>query len=446
MKTASRCRLFAIAAIAIVCAFLLSISASAGAAGNAYAQTGEISPVVAGGADSMVAFAADGYEDDAEPGISDPFEGYEPRYEAEDGEVVHAAIGDYGDSFSGTGFVGEIDYTDSCVIFTVEAEEDGEYNMLVAYAVGKGFQAATLRIHNEEGYYAQVRCNVIHDWGDFQRDAVAYCKISLKTGENKVTVYKGSNFAQIDFIGIGERVGDYLHKDEVSDAPSVPEGYTRYEAETGYVVNASAKGKAFNQDYGSGYSGGGFVGNLDSSEHYVDIPVTVSEAGAYTVNLRYASGSQVIPTLKVYTGTYGENGHFYNYGTVQCTVRNGWGEFSEEGVAGLIVGLQAGENIVRVKPDYDYAELDCIEVGERSGDYFLGTDESAAENSGDNEFSDDFFSEDKSDGYVLKPLKNTLLWILVGVGAGVLCAAAAVCAVIFIRKAKGRKKEDEKID
>ena len=71
---------------------------------------------------------------------------------------------------------------------------------------------------------------------------------------------------------------------------------------------------------------------------------------------------------------------------------------------------------------------------------------SAAENSGDNEFSDDFFSEDKSDGYVLKPMTNTLLWILVGVGAGVLCAAAAACAVIFIRKAKGRKKESEKVD
>ena len=386
---------------------------------------------------AMAEEGSGGEEEPAGPSIADPIEGF-TKYEAEDAQVENTKIGDYGGPYSGTGFVGEIDLSTSSVTFTVTVAEEGEYAMKLAYAIGESFQPGSLRIYNDAGYYTQANCTTIHDWGIFDLDAVADCRISLRAGENKVSVRKGTNNVQVDFIAIGERVGDYIDKDEEpSDAPAVPEGYTRYEAEEGYVVNASAKGRAFKNDYGSGYSGGGFVGNMNDASHYVDIPVTVAESGAYTINLRYASASLVVPTYKVYVGRYGENGYLYSYGTVSLTVRNGWGTFTEDGVVDMEIALEAGESFVRVVPEYDYAELDCIEIGARTGDYYKGTDESAIGSGGDNEFDDDFFADEKDDGYVQKGGCGSSL----GVSA-LGCAAIAVLAaaiLIFIRRKNNEK-------
>lgn len=380
--------------------------------------------------------------DEEGPTIADPFEGYDDvnpanRYEAEDGVVTHAVIGNYGSSHSGTGFVGEIDYGDSSVQFTVTVGEEGEYNMLIAYAIGATFQPGTFIVHNDAGYYAQVSCDVITDWGLFTRETIAYTTISLREGENHVTLHKGRNMVQVDFICIGERIGDYVDKENLGTGPEVPEGYTRYEAENGYVVNASCKGAGFHSDYGFGYSGAGFVGNMDDASHYVDIPVTVGESGAYDVNLRYASGSSLVPSYKVCVGRYGENGYLYSYGTVSLPECNGWGEFSESGVATIRVALEAGDSFVRVVPEYDYAELDCIEIGPRAGEYFLGTDESLVGNLGDNVFDDDFFADDDEDGYILL---ETGCGAVIGAGVPVLSAAAAGAAIWIA----GRRKHHEK--
>lgn len=402
--------------------------------------------VVAAIAAGIFAFALGGmhvaqplktFAEENEPTISDPFEGYETRYEAEDGEIFRAKIGDYGEEHSGTGFVGEIDYSDSSVTLTVTVEEDGEYAMLLAYAIGKNFQPGTLRIFNDEGYYTQVRCRVIHNWGVFRRDAVAECKISLRAGENKVGIYKGAGNVQVDFICIGARTGDYMQAGGEQTAPAVPEGFTRYEAEEGFVVNASAKGRAFAQEYGSFYSGGGFVGNLDSADHYVDIPVTVPESGTYQINLRYSSGSAVVPSFKLCAGTYGADKYLFSYGTVQLPVRNGWGEFSEEGVASTRIALKEGESFVRVLPSFDYAELDCIEIGAKVADYYEGIDELATSNggNGDNEFDDDFFGEEGDDGYRKPSGCNAA-----ANSVPVLAAAALGCVIILLI----RSKKDEK--
>ena len=379
-------------------------------------------------------------EEQEELTISDPFGGFETRYEAEEGAVVHARIGDYGDSHSGTGFVGEIDYADSSVTITVSVEEDGEYDMLLAYAIGRTFPAGTFRIYNDEGYYTQVRCDKRYDWGVFRRDAVVQCKISLHAGENHIGIYKGAGNVQLDFICLGTRTGDYVQAGEEPTGPAVPEGFTRYEAENGIIVNASAKGRAFAMEYGSNYSGGGFVGNLNGVDYYVDIPVKVAESGTYELNLRYASGSQVVPMFKVCAGVYGTDKYLYSYGTVLLPVCNGWGEFSEEGVASTQIALQAGQSFVRIVPSFDYAELDCIEIGARIGDYYQGIDEFTAQTAGgNNEFDDGFFNEDGGDGYIRKSDSHLTLWLNLSATAVVAIAAIVITTTILIRRKKHEK-------
>ncbi len=395
-------------------------------------------PVVSFGAGTFRSAFAEG--EAGELTVGDPFDGFETRYEAEEGLIVRARIGDYGSSHSGTGFVGEIDYAESSVTITASVEEDGEYDMLIAYAIGKTFPAGTFRIYNDEGYYTQVQCTVIHDWGDFQRDAVVQCKISLRAGENHITIRKGAGNVQVDFICIGARTGDYMQAGNEPTGPAVPEGFTRYEAEKGNIVNASAKGSAFAMEYGSNYSGGGFVGNLNGADYYVDIPVTVSESGTYEINLRYASGSSAVPMFKLCAGTYGANGYLYSYGTVSLPVCNGWGEFSEAGVASTQIALQAGESFVRILPSFDYAELDCIEIGAKVGDYYQGIDELATGTTGgDTEFDEDFFGEEKDDGY--RKVQDRNIAVLVSVPVAVAAAAGIGLTVFFLLRKRRKKNE-----
>ncbi len=330
--------------------------------------------------------------------IADSFEGY-TKYEAEEAQITRADIEKSYGTFSGKGFVAQIDYGNSCIAFEIDCAEDGEYNMMVAYAMGKGFADASFRIYNDAGYYTQVTCSKELGWGAFSRDAVAYCTISLKKGENTVSVRKGSSFAQLDFIAIGERVGDYVDKTVGSLGFPVPEGYTRYEAEEGFVINATACGRKFYIDYGSGYSGGGFVGALDSTSQYVDIPVTVEESGTYNINLRYATESEDGASWKVYVGRYGIDGYLYYYAKTVMPVVSTFGTFVESAVTNVDIALEAGESFVRIVPDYNSAELDYIEIGPKKGEYYVGVVEKVT-SGGSSEFGDDFFAEEKEDGYV----------------------------------------------
>ena len=88
-------------------------------------------------------------EDNSTEG-TDPFEeSFGTRYEAEEGIGKSVEIkgegtnADYG-VYSGTGFVGCIDYPDSAVIFTVTVETDGEYELYIRYATA--MTGATLKV------------------------------------------------------------------------------------------------------------------------------------------------------------------------------------------------------------------------------------------------------------------------------------------------------------
>lgn len=370
------------------------------------------------------------YADD-ELTIADPFDGY-TKYEAEDAQVTHADITKNYGTFSGTGFVAQIDYSNSCIAFTIKCETEGEYQMMLAYAIGATFYDATFRIYNDEGYQAQVTCDKKYGWGEFKRDAVAYCTVSLRSGENIVSVKKGANYAQLDFIAIGERVGDYKERELESEGFPKPEGYTRYEAEDGFVVNAATIGINYFTDYGSGYSGSGFVGSMNSTSCYVDIPVTVEESGTYNMNLRYATESEGGATYKIYVGRYGAGGYLYYYDSVTMNVISSWGVFIENAVTNIDIALEKGESFVRIVPDYNYANVDYIEIGPKKGEYYKGTIESVTSGG---EFGDDFFAEDTGDGYA----KRT------GCNGSVLSAypIAAVIVLFSVSIILWRKKDEK---
>ena len=132
------------------------------------------------------------------------------RYEAEEAEIVRAERkgkdmpADDG-AYSGEGFVGSIDYDDSAVIFRVGAEKDGEYELFVAYATD--VKNSTLKVYNDSGLYATVKCSLVKGWGNFDLTPPAETRISLKKGTNTVKIAKGLNYAELDYIGRGRTYG-----------------------------------------------------------------------------------------------------------------------------------------------------------------------------------------------------------------------------------------------
>lgn len=311
------------------------------------------------------------------------------RYEAEKGVVTDGKIYTSG-TYSGDGYVGNLDLSSSNVAVKVTVESDGEYEIGIAYAIAPDFSAATLRIFNDEGFYSSVRCPYLLGWGEFSKEAIALGSVSLKAGENTVSIWGGQNFAQVDFIEIGAKIGDYKEAGSVQgNAPEAEEGYIRYEAEEGMVFNASKKGGGYLNDYGNAYySKSGFVGSMNNDTCYIDIPVNVEEDGLYTVRVRYATATEGAK-IQLLTGTYGREAVLQRYADYACEhVSVDWGYFEEEGTATFSVGLKVGQ-FIRIKGTY--AEIDYIELGARTGDYVEGTP--VTENAGDA-----FGKED--DGYI----------------------------------------------
>ncbi len=287
---------------------------------------------------------------------ANPTEGY-TRYEAEDGTLNNCNfVNTYG-TFSGTGFAGDLNDADAHVEFNVTVDADGEYAMNVGYATDPAMGDPTLKIYNADGFYAEIACAVKTTWGSFTKEARAATTVSLRAGENSVKVYKGTSYAQVDFIEIGAKVGDYKEGGEEivdpNDIKQPTEGYTRYESEEG-THNATL--------YTEGeFSGTGYVGDLNNANQYVEYTVTVTEAGEYSIGIAYATGMQGA-TLKVHNSE-----GFYN--EVSCSTVKNWGIFSKEAIVLSTISLKAGENTVRVYKGAEYAQVDFIEIGAKTGDY-----------------------------------------------------------------------------
>ena len=363
--------------------------------------------------------------------ITRPTPGF-TRYEAENGIITNGVIYKTG-TYSGTGYVGNLDLNASNVKFEVTVPEDGEYAIGVAYAIDPSFSAATFRLFNESGFYGAVRCELLLGWGEFAKEAIALSKISLREGINTVSLWKGQNYAQLDFIEIGQKIGDYKEKGKAEgNAPPPGEGYVRYEAENGFVVNAVKKGGGYLNDYGNGYySGMGFVGSLDDDTCYVDIPVSVETSGSYAVRLRYATAAEGAK-LSVFAGNYGRGGRYQMYFDFVCDHITDWGTFEEEGTAEFTVGLNTND-FIRIKGTY--AEIDFIEVGEKTGDFRAGLTVTEGKVTG--VFDDYIFGGgDEDDGYRKLKIASDK-----GCGAIVCCGYGAAVLSVFAALIKIKKRE-----
>ena len=259
----------------------------------------------------------------------------------------------------------------SKVEFKVTAPEDGEYTLRMAYAIGYGFKPATFKVFNTKGLYTSLSCEAIYGWGNFDVNAIAVGTISLRAGENEVAIYKSNEYAQVDFVDISnEKIGEYKDMAITTVQPDLLEGYTRYEAEEQLVVLAVPKGIKYFVDFGT-YSGFGYVGQLDSDDCYIEIPVTVSEAGEYKIRVCYAA-YEAGASFKVYSGRHGRGGNTYFYKEEFTEVALGWGEFSSETIIETSVCLKEGKNFILIRSGLIRCEIDYVDLGKKIGEYYEG--------------------------------------------------------------------------
>ena len=197
------------------------------------------------------------------------------RYEAETATLTGGGEfgikSDYGDGWvdKSMKWVGSMD-ANSAIAFTVNVDADGEYALSLRYA--SAADGATLKVFNGDGYYTAVSCPRTHasDWGIFQ---TATSAVSLRAGTNTVTIKKGDSYAELDWIEIGEKVGDYVGGSgsvDPNDITAPTAGYTRYEAENSTLNKCRTE-----NGYGT-FSGTGFAVNLDYADSYVEFKVSVS--------------------------------------------------------------------------------------------------------------------------------------------------------------------------
>ena len=295
------------------------------------------------------------------------------RYEAENGKITSGVLYKTG-LFSGNGYVGDLNLSGiSKIDFTVEAKEDGEYELHLAYAIGEGFNTASLKLYNDNGLYTTITCDKKFGWGNFDVDAIAKSSISLRKGTNVISLYKSIEYAQIDFIDISsEKIGEYKESNIVISKPNLEEGYTRYEAEDQLVILGEPKGVGFIVDFGK-YSGMGYVGSLNNDYCYVEIPLTVKEDGEYQIKMAYACVEENA-SLKLYSGTYGRGGNVYFYKEEFFTnVSEDWGIFDENTIVTTSICLKKGKSFILVRSGLIRAEIDYIDLGQKIGDYYEGT-------------------------------------------------------------------------
>lgn len=358
------------------------------------------------------------------------------RYEAEDAKfagVVKKGQGqevDYG-TYSGTGFVGNIDLGSSEVRFSVQVEREGEYELCLCYASSIEEGTPTFRVFTGEGYYGEVELKNITGWGNFSLNTIASFKVSLRAGNNEIIIKKGKYNAELDFIELGTRLGDYKAPIDKRN------GYTRYEAENAILTAVLKKGKGQEYDYGT-YSGTGFVGNIDTDASEVRFLVQVEQDGEYELCVCYAAGTEgVTPTFHVFT----QNGY---YGQIELPNVTGWGNFGPDTIAVMKISLKAGENEVIIKKAQHNAELDFIEIGPRTGAYKEPI--SDGDNSLEFEIEDNNF---KALSVARKPVIREeqgfpLRYVItITAGAVLIAAAATVVIILFIKQRKKDGNHEE---
>ncbi|RIX59628.1 hypothetical protein D3P08_05695 [Paenibacillus nanensis] len=153
-------------------------------------------------------------------------------------------------------YVGQIDYSDSYVEFTVNAPTAKSYAMTVRYANGTNAVSTHTLSVNGTGA-GSVSYPVTGGWVADASSASVTVNVNLRAGSNKLRFGKGAGYAELDYIDI---------------AGTSP---VRYEAENATVNRANL--------FNSGYASSNTTGNLTFNEFF---------------SLTYTKLKQLDPTAK----------------------------------------------------------------------------------------------------------------------------------------------------
>ncbi|SEL40105.1 CBM35 domain-containing protein [Paenibacillus sp. OK003] len=258
------------------------------------------------------------------------------RYEAEHATIQSANLFSNVSASNG-GYVGQIDYDDSLVQFTVDAPAEGDYYLTIGYANG-GTTSSTQQLTVNGQNPTTIQYPTTNGWLSQGNSDTIQTSVSLKAGSNILAFNKGTaGYAELDYIQL-QSVGDFK---------------VRVEAEEAIINNANVVGSSF-------ASNRLFVGNIDHPDSSVTFSVYAPEAGSYNMEVGYGNGTTSNSTHNVLVNNQSST-------VITYPTTGGWiANLPNTGTRKIVtvpVTLQAGDNtIVFSKGNMGYAELDYIEI------------------------------------------------------------------------------------
>ncbi|KOV74025.1 hypothetical protein ADL01_18205 [Streptomyces sp. NRRL WC-3618] len=121
-------------------------------------------------------------------------------YEAEQAAVTHANLHDSSTASNGK-YVGQIDFADSAVTFTVNAPADGTYPVTVHYANGTTSTSThNVVVNGDTANPVTVSYAPTGSWGNFSESKSVTVQVPMKAGANTLKFTKGTGFAELDRI------------------------------------------------------------------------------------------------------------------------------------------------------------------------------------------------------------------------------------------------------
>ncbi|WP_219641708.1 CBM35 domain-containing protein [Cohnella sp. CFH 77786] len=258
------------------------------------------------------------------------------RYEAERALVNRANTFSNASASNGK-YIGQIDFADSYVQFTVNVPAAGAYTVDVRYANGTSANS-THSLSVNGGAASTVTYPVTGGWLYTGNAATVTVNVNLNAGSNTIRFTKGATgYAELDYIQLTP-AGSYK---------------VRAEAENATLSRANVHTSAF-------ASNRFFVGQIDYSDSYVEFTVNSPSAGTYTMEVGYANGTSGNSTHNLSV-----NGRAA--GVVTYPATGGWltaiPNLGTRKILTLPVTLNAGNNTIRfTKGTTGYAELDYIEI------------------------------------------------------------------------------------
>ncbi|THF71557.1 carbohydrate-binding protein [Deinococcus sp. Arct2-2] len=238
--------------------------------------------------------------------------------------------------YSGRGYLAGWNNDGTSVDIPVNVASAGTYRLDFRYAAGAGNAARQLKVNGGSGN--TVSFSGTGSWGSW---STATTNVNLTAGTNVVTLAYTA----------GAGSSNYLNLDRLNVASTSSFSAT-LEAENGTLHSLSS------ESVHAGYTGTGYVAGWNTGGQWVDLPVTVPAAGAYTLTLRYAAAAGNASRYLYINGAGVVNNQSF-------PATSSWGSYQTVTVSG--VNLNSGSNTISVifdgaKGSSNYLNLDHVVV------------------------------------------------------------------------------------